>query len=608
MPTARDRQYDREVSERQEEIAASLVSKSASMWSAHAFFLLDEAGAPLPGEGGSAAERVSEIIVTTLGRPIVGPFDRVASGTFDLLAAMCLVCRWGGQLSDDALEHVRKVFTRGILDRGNTENHWLMHYTGNLLGTERWPGEEVWWNGLSREAMAAESRRWIVGTIRRTARWGHYEYDSPQYHLCHVLAMMALHEWSTDGEVAKLAGKSLDLLVADMALEHHNGAWAGGHSREGYRENTWTRSGSSPSIQYLYFGGQSFDPQSHHDHPMVGPALAAAYRPPAVLETMAWDRTEAHAVRKTKAPRAVYRHVDAPPEPTRKYTWMSPSYALGSTQVGLPGSCAGPIDLVSWDLTWPGDKHRAKLVCNHPYRDPLRFSAFLSGLPQTAGRRIATDKPYLQYPDRLFGASPYERMMQWEGTIIVLYRIPADDTDPYVNLYLPGGVSWVGQDGWLLADLESFYAALRVIGPYHWERIREDDHIDGWLVRIHDLNAGLVVEAAEASEVGSFEAFCEARTRAPMDLSGWPEGGRVAVTDTKGRHLTMEFEGQDGGPGRHRVDGQAIDYAAYPLYEAPGVEAPLGKGVVRFSRGGDAAELDFGIDQGAADMPMRVIG
>ena len=608
MASTREQEYRQEVEERRLEIATSLAAKSHSMWAAHALFVLEEAGTDLPGEGGTAAERVSDTVLTQLGRPLNGPFARVASGTFDLLAAMSLVCRWGERLSAAALDHVSGVFTRGILDRGNTENHWLMHYTGNLLAAERWPGEEMWWNGLSRQAMAAEARRWILGTIRRTARWGHYEYDSPQYHLCHVLAMLALSEWSADTEVADLARKDLTLLVADMALEYHSGSWAGGHSREGYRENTWTRSGSTPAIQYLYFGGEGFDPETHHDHPMVGPALAAAYRPPALLEAVAWDRSTAHAVRKTKAPRAVYRHIARVPEPTRKYTWMSPSFALGSTQVGLPGPCAGPIDLVSWDLTWPGEKHRAKVVCNHPYRDPRRFSAFLPGLPQTAGRRIATDKPYLQYPDRLFGASPFERMMQWEGTIIVLYRIPTDAADPYVNLYLPPEVSWEERDGWLLVDLGFFYTAVRIIGPYTWERIREDDHIDGWLVQVRDRHAGLVLEAAEAAEAGPFEAFCQARTAASVDLSAWPNPGRVEVADTKGRTLTMEYAAPDGGPGQHRVDGEPIDYSAYPLYEAPGVVAPLGTGVIAFARDGERVDLDFGIDQVAADLSRRVIG
>jgi len=299
--------------------------------------------------------------------------------------------------------------------------------------------------------------------------------------------------------------------------------------------------------------------------------------------------------------------------PVHKYTYMSRSFALGSTQVNLPGAPAAPIDLVSWDLTWSGPRHQAKIGCNHPYREPRRFSAFLSGLPQDIGRGVATGKPYLQFPDRLFGASPYERMMQHQGALIVLYRIPADDAAPYVNLFLPKSVAWVECGGWLLGDMEDFYVALYPIGRYRWLSIREstNDHVmvkdanlvDGWLLRLESLSAGLALEVVEAAEVGDFAAFCAKRAAQQPDLSAWPESGQVGLETWDGRRLEMDYDGS------HCVDGQAIDYEAYPLYEAPGVEAPLGTGRMIFRRAGEeTVELDFGIDPHAPLPSMRVIG
>lgn len=579
-------------------MARRLAQRDCSMWGAHALMAVD-------GDG----EKTSAIIVTNLGRALEGPFARVGSGTFDVLASMLLVCRWADQLSPEALDHVRRVFEDGVLDRGNTENHWLMHYAGNLLAAERWPELEVWWNDLPREAMHAEATRWILGTIRRTARLGHYEYDSPQYHLCHVLAMLGLAEHAADETLRSLARQNLTLLIADVAVECFHGAWAGGHSREGYRQNTWTQCGSIVALQQLYFGPEGFDPEAH-DHDMIGPALAAAYCPPAVLASMAREHSTPRVVVKTKPPRAVYRHVAADGEPTRKYTYLSPSFALASTQVGLPGECAGPIDLVSWDLSWRGPRHQAKIVANHPYREPRRFSAFLPGLPHTIGRTIATDKPYLQYPDRLFGASPYERMVQHEGSLIVLYRIPPSDLSPYVNLYLPTGVGWVEEEGWLFGEMAGFYTALYPLGAYTWEIIHEEDLIDGWLLRIRDCHAGLVLEAAEAATAGSFSQFCRARVQAQVDLSGWPDPGRVTAEDTRGHVLSLEYGVNEDGRVHtsHQLDGEEIDYAAYPLLGAPGVKAPLNTGKMTFQSEGQRVELDFGLDEGGTDLPARVIG
>ncbi len=60
--------------------------------------------------------------------------------------------------------------------------------------------------------------------------------------------------------------------------------------------------------------------------------------------------------------------------------------------------------------------------------------------------------------------------------------------------------------------------------------------------------------------------------------------------------------------GPHLVDGEAIDYEAYPLYEAPGVEAALGTGRMLFQHGEDRLQLDFGVDRETPQLPMRVIG
>jgi len=340
--------------------------------------------------------------------------------------------------------------------------------------------------------------------------------------------------------------------------------------------------------------------------------VAASYRPPALCADMAWDRSAAHVVKKTKAPRTIYRQAREDARPVRKYTYMSRHFALGSTQVGLPGNQAGPIDLVSWDLTWDGPNHQATIVCNHPYRSPDRFSAFLNGFPQHIGRAISTDKPYLQWPDRLFGASPYERMLQHEGCVVVLYDIPSSDDHPFVNVFLPNGHAWRERDGWLFADLGTFYVGLQLIGPYEWTAIREannanilvreGDLIEGWLLRIHSGQAGLVLEAVEADETEGFDAFCAARSALQPDLSQWSSDRRVQVQTTTGHALDIAHGGA------HRIDGQVVNYDAYPLYEAPGVEAPLGTGKVRFARGDDSVEVDFAIDPQKVLLPMRVIG
>jgi len=556
--------------------------------------------------------KVVDIVRKALSDQTDGWGGRPAGGPFHVYPCGALIARWPDRLPEEALEIIRDFMMDGVLERGNTENHWLMFYVGNLLAAERWPDAKCMWNGLSAEANRAEATRWILGMIERTAVNGHHEYDSPQYHVEHMVPMITLADHAADPHLRHQVEQVLSLYVADMALEYYYGSWAGGHSREGYRENTWRKSGAISALQYLYFGDEEFEPK-HHVHGFCIPPATAAYRPPALFAEMAVDRSTAHVVKKTKAPRTIYRRVEHEARPVRKYTYMSPSFALGSSQLGLPGPGAGPIDLISWDLTWRGENQQAKICCNHPYRSPERFSAFLVGYPQQIRRQIGSDKPYLQWPDRLFGASPYERMMQHEGTVIVLYKIPPEDEAPFINLFLPRSIGWVERDGWIMGDTGAgAYIALYPIGPYAWSEIREEgsmrhlaanpDQIDGWLLRIPDVHGGLVLEAREAESEASFEAFCAHRAASQPDLSGWPGSDRVAVETLDGNQMEMHFDGQ------HRVDGEAINYDAYPLYEAPGVDAPAGTGRMTFRKGDQEVSLDFGVDASKPLLPIRVIG
>jgi hypothetical protein len=193
-------------------------------------------------------------------------------------------------------------------------------------------------------------------------------------------------------------------------------------------------------------------------------------------------------------------------------------------------------------------------------------------------------------------------MMQHESAVLILYRIPPEDRTPYVNLYLPKGMIWVEQEGWVLGDADGFYVGIRPIGPYRWMEIWEENLVEGWLLRVEGHEVGLVLEAEEAEAAGAFANFCEEMTAPRLDLSGWPEPGRVRFESIRGHELEITCDGP------HRVDGAEIDYASWPLYEAPGVEAPLGAGRVVFSRGEEHLELDFGVDPDRPMLPMRVIG
>ncbi len=589
--------YTDELVARRQAIVADMAPTVSTAFGAHAVFAADP-------DAPETARRVEEIVTTTFGAQSDSPFAVAQMGCFDPFGAMFLYCRWQEQMNQATRDHIQHVMTHNVHGRGNTENHWLMHYTAQLLAAERFTDADTWWNGQPREVFHAEATRWILGTIDRTVRIGHHEYDSTDYHGWHVLPMIALADHAADATLRQRAADMASLLIADMALEYFKGGWAGGHAREGYRENTHTSVGCSAALLYLYFGGPTFGPRQAQQQ--MAPALTSFYQPPDMLAAIANDREQPRLVKKTKAPRNIFRHVVDDAQPVRKTTYTSASFALGTTQLGLPGAPAGPIDLVSWDLTWEGPDHEAKIVSCHPYVDTGRFSAFLSELPQDIGRGVPAAKPFLQFADRLYGASPYEQMMQHESAAIILYRIPADDQHPFVNLYLPRSTTWRHQGNVLFGDTGTCYVMIHLIGCSRWDSVRDAHFIDGWFVRLRGDGVGLVIEAAERTDYDSLAAFADAFDSGAVDLSNWPgkKAGQhqVGYTTLAGAHLHMTYDGT------HQVNETPIDYAAWKLYDAPEASAEMNTGVIRLAHKGEALELDFGVDAQRPLMPMRVIG
>ena len=101
---------------------------------------------------------VVEIVRRSLSDQTDGWGGRPAGGPFHVYPCGALIARWPDQLPEEALDIIRNFMMDGVLERGNTENHWLMFYVGNLLAAERWPDAQCMWNGLSAEANGPKPR------------------------------------------------------------------------------------------------------------------------------------------------------------------------------------------------------------------------------------------------------------------------------------------------------------------------------------------------------------------------------------------------------------------------------------------------------------------
>ena len=163
--------YQAEVAARTEQIlhAAHECGSDRSLWGAHAL---------MPHR--PAAAEIVEIVRNHLWRKTDSPASGLLGGPFEILPCMLLLCRWEHELPTEATALIRDFMTQAHLERGNTENHWLMAYGGMLLAAERWPDADFAWGvdcapRLSQRKPRAGYRvssnaapcRGITNTIRR---------------------------------------------------------------------------------------------------------------------------------------------------------------------------------------------------------------------------------------------------------------------------------------------------------------------------------------------------------------------------------------------------------------------------------------------------------
>ena len=92
--------------------------------------------------------------------------DHVMGGMFYSYTLIGTYLLTHDALPDSLHRKIRDAYRTRTMYRGDTENHWVMYYTGLYLASQTWPGEpgETWFNGKSSEDNFRESAR-VAGTL-----------------------------------------------------------------------------------------------------------------------------------------------------------------------------------------------------------------------------------------------------------------------------------------------------------------------------------------------------------------------------------------------------------------------------------------------------------
>ena len=471
--------------------------------------------------------------------------------------------------------------------RGDTENHWAMYYTSLYLAAQMYPDEpgSTWFTGKTSEENKAEAEAYLTSWMDLTTTIGQGEYDSPHYMRVYFAPMAMLYAYAEDPAMQKRAGMMLDYLAADFAAESLHGLYGGAHSRVYEREVVAPfKAAGAARMAWLLFGNTPFAP--------VGESFIlglSGYEPTPILYGMATDRSAPYLQRELKRTRHRIRYSDIKNAPVYKYTWMRPEYVLGSTQGGL----LQPIQQETWSLIWntpdPTDA-RNTLFSLQPYSSPHELGMYFAEFPENITELVIRSKTEYDSPDKLTGGSPYEQVMQDEDALVALYSIAPDATFGHVNAFFSSDLQDLIEDpsGWIFARGGDALIAYYPLAPYTFER-----QADAWdSTRVHrrlvspHLQNGAVVQVAPAGRYASMAAF-EAAVRAlPLEAVTLPVPS-VRFTTLSGDRLEAAY-GQTP-----RINGTAVDYAGWPLFDGPSMSAAPGSRMLDLRYGPMHRRLDF---------------
>ncbi|MGA2193789.1 MAG: hypothetical protein ABSH40_00855 [Bryobacteraceae bacterium] len=488
-----------------------------------------------------------------------------------------------GQLTDTARRALRDSYRTYMPYRGDTENHWVMYYTSLYLMAQLWPGQDgdQWYTGKSSAENLREAAGWLESWVHLTTTRGQGEYDSPNYMGLYFLSMSYLSAWARDPAMQKRATMMLDYLAADYAAEEIDGVYIGAHSRVYDREVLEKWNVASSDFGWVLFGlGHPLSPPAN---PILFYVVASAYQPPEILQRIAADRSQPYTEYERKRTRNRWRFFDELHGPVYKTTYVRGEYAVSSDQ----GGTLQPIQEHSWDVTWRVPDARGvqnTLFTLNPHSSLHELETYFTFPADIGISGVVSSKKSYDSPDKFVGGSPYEKIFQDQDTIVALYDIAPGARFPHINGFFSKDLAEVSEDpsGWIFARGGDALIACRPLQPYTWKPI------EGGGRRLFSpyLKNGIVVQVAARSEFSGMAAFRRAILALPLEFSLDPAPS-VRFHSLRGRSLEFTYGEQP------RVNGTPLDYAHWPLFGGPFLEAPVDSEMLVLKYGSMRRTLDF---------------
>lgn len=512
-------------------------------------------------------------------------------------AAFYFSCR--DLLSDAWRARFRSAWKRYTPYRGDTENHFLMHYGALLLFSQEWPdlpGSE-WFNGKSSAENHAEAAAYLNHWIDETVRQGMTEWDSPRYMYFYLTPLLTLAEYTEDPALKRKFEMMVEYLLADYADDYLAGSYTGAHSRDGDASAIDPRTGDVTSYGEFYF---------EDTLATINPDLAftAAYRfqAPPILAAIAHDRSAFAIQRELKRSRARMRYAQERYTTVHRYTYMSPDLALGSIEGGIQQ----PIQQHTWGVTFAARRPNNTIFALHPDVSATELGSFFPEEPELMEEGVLASKGSYASPDKWVGGSRFESIGQYASTLVGLYEIPREARHHHVDFFLPKTLDTVIHDpsGWIICRMGGGFVGIRMLREDSLQWIDEGKNIR---LRVADRHLRYAVECGSEQRI-SFDAFIRTlRDAGPLadSSNGFryhsPFGPTLSFARRSDAPTLWRLDRVDdpaatgGGSAANSAAGGGTSAAGSPtlLFDSRHLRSELGSGVLELRVGGMRRILDF---------------
>lgn len=503
--------------------------------------------------------------------------DSVHWGSFNVYSTMEAILRLGDKLPAEFVEKAKyRLASKFGEDKGFTENHKLQYRTARYFYGQTWPNGPTLADGMTPLEAKQEGEDWIYDFIERTVTVGQLEYDSVNYHQMYLLCFATLYDFAEDLLMRRKAWMMMQLLLADWAPEYLKGNWIGAHSREKYNQvlHTVLNCGVAIPLGYLFFGDSYFHPELPETY-YVSLVAVQGFRPLPILGDIATDRSKAYIHKETKAPRRGFG-INTSDLPTRKYSYVTKDYALGSSFGDITA-----VENHRWDLTWISEKDGSTCFFINPSFSKKQLLKYFDDDPDKILDNIIRQRPYYKDPNKWIEGSPFEEVIQHENTLIALYDIPKDEKNQHVNGFFSKNIEErIAENGWIFCSSDSVYFAVKTFTKGKWHE--EKDH---FRLALNNPKTGVIMEVAQKKEFPSFAAFQNKikSNSLKIDLK------KLQVNYTNFRGAQLEFT----YPDQRFVNGEKIIFENWPLFGGPFVNSKVGSKIITIQYGKEKVILDF---------------